>query len=72
MKWVREMKTNSTVRFKDEYNGYFKELKDRDLTVMQVFKGDKHDQGTKVTLMEIEEIHLIRTEHLTEVHNANT
>jgi hypothetical protein len=69
---MSKFKVDQIVQFKPDYQGYFREFKDRDLTVMQVFSGDKHDQTIRVTLLEIEEMHLINTDHLIGVKNVTT
>lgn len=58
----------SIVMFIPEYSGYYKELKDKKLTVNQVFPADKHDES-KVTLVNINEMHLINAKWFKEVKN---
>lgn len=56
------------VKFRDDYSGYFRDLKGKKLTVHQVFAPDRRSQESeKVTLGEIEEIHLINSSWLIEV-----
>jgi hypothetical protein len=63
-------KPEMIVQFKPEYTGYFRDLIGKDLTIMHVFAPDRRSQETeKVTIMEIEEIHLINSSWLKEVKN---
>lgn len=67
------IKEESRVRFKDDYAGYFQDLKGKTLTVMQVIEPQPRSfESPRVTLAEIEEIHLISTFHLREVTDETT
>lgn len=59
----------SRVVLRADYNGYFRDLKGKPLTVMQVFPADKRTlDGPKITVAEIEEIHLLNVSSVEEYH----
>lgn len=63
-KWL---KAGDTVRLKEDYDGYFRDLKGRDLTVSAAFPKQEGAIGRSVTIKEIEETHLILARHFTKI-----
>ena len=65
------IKSESIVKLKKTYTGYFEAYKGIELTVMQVIPRDSSVDGTMLTILEIPELHVININHFTEVKNAN-
>jgi hypothetical protein len=58
------IRTESIVKLKKTYTGYFEAYKGKKLTVMQVINENR------LTILEIPELHLIDINHFTEVKNV--
>jgi len=60
-----KFKSGDKVKFNEKYNGYFRDLIGKELTIDKYFKEPKHvDDCDGVTIKEITEIHLIRVDSL--------
>jgi hypothetical protein len=59
------LKPDQVVTFKADYNGYFKHLIGLPFTIDRVIPADRKTMDhERVTLLEIDEIHLIGSHHL--------
>lgn len=67
------LKPNKLVSFKANYNGYWKHLIGLNFIVDRVIPADrKTGDHERVTLLEIDEIHLIGSHHLEGVDDVTT